>query len=182
MSSELSHNDHVKLRVKLGATEIDYEGNSEFLSQEIMPTLGKMLELVEARADLNRPTETLQLESDPGPSAELDAIDRAPNEEFSSVTTAANVALASYLRKTGGDTTQVLRFLATAAWLFRRGSNELSTTLVAKALQENHQKKLGNPSDCLNQNVAKGFCEKTKTGFFITPDGWSELEGKGVRL
>ncbi len=46
---------------------------------------------------------------------------------------------------------------------------------IAKALSDHHQKRIGNPSDCLNQNCSKGLCEKTKDGFFITPEGWKAL-------
>jgi len=84
-------------------------------------------------------------------------------------------SLAAYLKAKGGDDKQVQRFLATAAWLFRRGQKELSPSAIAKALQENHQKKLANSADCLNKNVSKGNCEKTKDGFFITAEGWAAL-------
>jgi hypothetical protein len=55
---------------------------------------------------------------------------------------------------------------------------ELTTSAVAKALKENHQKRLANASDCLNQNTKKGFCEKSGKGFFITPEGLTHL-GEG---
>lgn len=41
-----------KLRVKIGAAEIEFEGNSEFLKNEVMPTIGKMLHIVERKTDL----------------------------------------------------------------------------------------------------------------------------------
>jgi hypothetical protein len=84
-------------------------------------------------------------------------------------------SLASYLKETGGESRQVQRFLATAGWLFRRGITNLTTAVVAGALAEHHQKRLGNPADCLNQNVSKGYCEKQKDSFFITPEGWGAL-------
>ena len=84
-------------------------------------------------------------------------------------------SLVSYLRAKGGETVQVQRFLATAAWLYHRGSKDLTTSTVTKALRDNQQKRLGNPSDCLNKNVTRGFCEKISGGFFITPDGWRQL-------
>jgi hypothetical protein len=86
-----------------------------------------------------------------------------------------NGALASYLKAKGGETNQNKRFLVTADWLRSRGVETLSTAGVTKALSDNHQKRLGNASDCLNQNVTKGFCEKTSNGFFITPDGLKDL-------
>ena len=83
-------------------------------------------------------------------------------------------SLASYIRSKGTNRSQVQRFLVTADWLRRRGAT-LSSTAVAKALAENHQSRLANPADCLNKNVAKGLCEKTKDGFFVTPEGLKEL-------
>jgi hypothetical protein len=83
--------------------------------------------------------------------------------------------LAAYLREREVGDNQVRRFLATADWLRQRGNEKLSTTAVAKALSDNQQSRLGNPSESLNKNVAKGFCEKTVDGFFITPDGLKSL-------
>jgi hypothetical protein len=85
-------------------------------------------------------------------------------------------SLASYLKAKGGENKQVQRFLATAAWLYRRNQKDLNASAVAKALATNHQKGLANPADCLNQNVGKGYCEKlTGNKFFITPEGWRKL-------
>ena len=83
--------------------------------------------------------------------------------------------LASHLRAKGGESVQVQRFLATADWLRRRGTTPLTTAAVSKALSDNQQKRLSNPADCLNKNVAKGYCEKKGEGFFITPDGLKAL-------
>jgi hypothetical protein len=84
-------------------------------------------------------------------------------------------SLASHIREKAAEGSQVRRFMAAADWLRRRGAQTLTSGAVAKALQENQQSRLANPADCLNQNVAKGYCEKTKDGFFITPEGLREL-------
>ena len=83
--------------------------------------------------------------------------------------------LAGHIKAKNGEVNQVRRFLATADWLRLRKSEKLNTSAVAKALSDNHQKRLGNPSDCLNKNVSKGHCEKLGDDFFITPDGLKEL-------
>ena len=75
----------------------------------------------------------------------------------------------------GGESKQVNRFLSTADWLRRRGNENLTTAAVTKALRDQKQKRLTNPSDCLNNNVSKGYCEKGGGGFFITPDGLTKL-------
>jgi hypothetical protein len=86
-----------------------------------------------------------------------------------------DVSLASHIRGKGADGSQTQRFLVTSDWLRRRGQSNLTSGAIAKALTENQQARLANPADCLNKNVAKGFCEKTKDGFFITPEGLREL-------
>jgi hypothetical protein len=83
--------------------------------------------------------------------------------------------LANYIKAKGGEGNQTKRFLATADWLRMRGITPLTSKAVTKALLDNHQKKLTNPANCLNQNVSKGFCEKRDNGFFITPPGLTEL-------
>jgi hypothetical protein len=88
-------------------------------------------------------------------------------------------SLASHIKTKGGDSNQAMRFLATADWLRLKGDTNLKPASVSKALQENHQKKLANPADCLNKNVAKGLCEKTAEGFFVTPEGLTVLGHNG---
>jgi hypothetical protein len=83
--------------------------------------------------------------------------------------------LSSHIKAKGGETNQNKRFFATADWLRIRGTTPLTTKAVIKALADNHQKKLTNAANCLNQNVRKGFCEKGDGGFFITPNGLREL-------
>ena len=51
----------------------------------------------------------------------------------------------------------------------------MSTSEVTKALSENNQKGLSNPSDCLGKNVAKGFCERDGGQFFVTDAGREDL-------
>src|SRR2546423_1794791 len=65
-----------------------------------------------------------------------------------------NKSLASYLAEKHATANQNRRFLATADWLRQKGTTDLSSGAVAKALQSNNQKRLGNPSDCLNQNAS----------------------------
>jgi hypothetical protein len=86
-----------------------------------------------------------------------------------------NVTLATYLKSQNADSNQVRRFLATADWLRRKGHDKINTAMVSKALSDNQQKRLGNPADSLNKNVAKGHCEKNGDEFFITPEGLKTL-------
>ncbi len=87
-------------------------------------------------------------------------------------------SLATYLKSRQADTIQNRKFLVTADWLRRRGSNSLTTSAVTKALSDNQQKRLGNATECLNQNRRKGFCEKQGNGFYITEEGLQEVTRK----
>jgi hypothetical protein len=94
-----------------------------------------------------------------------------------STATQARGSLASYIKSKKAEKNQVRRFLVTAHWLLGRTTAALTASAVAKALLDNHQKRLANSADCLNKNVSKGFCEKTKGGaFFITPEGLETIE------
>ena len=85
--------------------------------------------------------------------------------------------LASFITSVAASGNQVKRFLATAVWLHGRGKKRLTTRDVATALQENNQKRLSNPADCLGKNVAKGYCEKVGNEFYVTDEGRASLGG-----
>jgi hypothetical protein len=55
--------EKTRLRVKMGTAEIEYEGGTQFLKEEIMPTVGKILEMVESRAELQRSMPMLQIDN-----------------------------------------------------------------------------------------------------------------------
>ena len=55
--------EKTRFRVKRGAAEIEYEGGTQFLKEEIMPTVDKILEMVESRAELQRPMPMLQIDN-----------------------------------------------------------------------------------------------------------------------
>jgi len=142
-----------KVEIRIGNLSFSAEGDQAWLSEQLSKVL-----------DAASPTIA---------KAETSHVPPASNAESTKGTVEFSISLASYLKANGSK--QVQRFLATAAWLFRRGTKGLTSTAVAAALAENHQKRLANPADCLNQNCSKGYCEKTKEGFFITPDGWGAL-------
>jgi len=86
----------------------------------------------------------------------------------------ANKTLPAFLKEKTA-TTHMKKFLATAVWLEAKGASRISTSDVKKALQASKQSKLANPSNCLSQNVAKGYCEKDDKQFFVTEDGKESL-------
>ena len=142
-----------KVEIRIGNLIFSAEGDQDWLAQQ----LSKVIEAASPAI------------------AQAEVADRSSGGAESTEPKVAAGSLASYLKAKGGDTKQVQRFLATAGWLFRRGGKKLSASGVANALSEHHQKRLANAADCLNQNCSKGYCEKTKDGFFITPEGWKAL-------
>ena len=143
-----------KVELKIGDMSFVGEGDQDWLDGQISRVLEAAMS-----GQLGATTETA-----------ANVSESAPAEPTKSM------PLPSYIKAKGGDTVQVQRFLATAAWLYQRGTMQLTTRIVAKTLRENHQKKLSNPADCLNKNVSKGYCEKKPDGtFFITSDGWDSL-------
>lgn len=142
-----------KVEIKIGNMSFTAEGDQEWLGEQLSKVIGA------AGPSSASPVEP----------------ERADTASQGPVT---GGSLAAYIKAKGGEDKQVQRFLAAAAWLFRRGQKDLNPSAIARALQENHQKKLANSADCLNKNVSKGYCEKTKDGFFVTPEGWAALGEK----
>lgn len=142
-----------KLSIRIGKLEFAGEGEQDWLSEQLKAVVAAMPHLPAA-------------ESDEGEKVSPSAVGIA--QKFTT-------SLAAHIKAKGAEGNQTLRFLVAADWLRLRGVATLTAAAVAKALAENHQARLANPADCLNKNVAKGFCEKTKEGFFITPEGLKEL-------
>ena len=142
-----------KIELTIGSLRFAGEGDQDWLDQQV----SRLIE----RIDQSEIYSSVH-EVSPMPEPEQDEI-------------VSNESLPSYLRDKGAETVQVQKFLATAGWLDRRGEKSLTTGAVAKALKDSHQKRLGNPADCLNQNIGKGFCEKNGNWFFITTEGRRHL-------
>lgn len=143
-----------KLAFQLGQISFSGEGSEDWVAKQLDHFLEKVPELSGFAQSAD---------PDPDPSS-----GQAPAQ--------ANVgSLATYIKQKGGDKNQVKRFLITANWLRLKGEKNLKTALVSKALQDNQQKKLGNPSLCLSRNIGQGYCEKTPSGFYITPEGLDSL-------
>lgn len=87
----------------------------------------------------------------------------------------ASKPLATYLKEKSATKSQVQKFLATAVWFESKGNARVSTSDVTKALKDSNQTRIGNPADCLNKNVKKGFCEKDGDKFFVTTEGKESL-------
>jgi hypothetical protein len=144
-----------RVEIKIGNLSFAAEGDQDWLGEQVNKIMAAASSAITQSKSENGGSESKATV----PMAEVSAIG----------------SLATFLKKAGGESKQVQRFLATAGWLFKRGATSLTTAAVSTALAENHQKRLANPADCLNQNVGKGYCEKQRDGFFITPEGWKAL-------
>lgn len=151
-----------QIEIKVGSISFSGEGNGDWLSKQLDKVLAKIPELVAIAPQLNR-------ENDNGSSS-------TRNVDGGEQTGVASGTLAAYLKSTGSTTSQVRKFLATAAWLHdSEKKNRLTTKEVSTALNGHNQGKLRNPADCLFQNVHKGHCVKDGKEFYVTPDGRASL-------
>lgn len=80
-----------------------------------------------------------------------------------------------FLNTKKAATNQNLKFLATSVWLESKGKKRLKPSDVSLALKEANRKKLGNPSECLRQNVSSGCCERDGNEYFVTAEGRAKL-------
>lgn len=144
-----------KIQFQLGGLSFSGEGSETWLAKQLEFVLSKVPEV----SNFIEPVE-----------ADREAEGRSASKKPVQVG-----SLASHIKAKGAESNQTQRFLAAADWLRLKGEKALETSMVSKALQDNQQKRLSNPADALNKNVAKGFCEKTGKGFFITPEGLKAL-------
>ena len=147
-----------KIDFSFGSLSFSGEGEEKWLAGQ----LDKILQAAPKLSELHAPSDT------PDPTGAVAPAAKKPTGKFTE-------SLASYIKSKGGESNQSKRFLATADWLRQKGAESLTAAAISKALTDNHQKKLGNPADCLNKNCARGFCEKTGKSFYITPEGLKEL-------
>lgn len=151
-----------KIKFSFGGLSFSGEGEEGWLTKQ----LDKFLEAAPQLSSFQTP------DGDPD-------VPPKPSGENLTISEKFTKALGPYIKSKGGESNQNKRFLATADWMRQRGAKNLTSTAIKKALSDNHQKKLGNPADCLNKLVGRGVCEKNTDGsFFITPEGLTELGHK----
>ncbi|HUV16143.1 MAG TPA: hypothetical protein VMW28_06230 [Pelolinea sp.] len=144
-----------KLKIKYGLFELDYEGNTSYMVNHIPKLIS-----------------TLIASSDQIPSTL-----KSENESASINLSNADIGTLAKFMNDRNISSQNDRFLTTALWITLKDcKSRLKTVDVTTALRINQQKKLGNASDCLNQNISKGYCEKDGSEFYITQEGKKYLE------
>lgn len=148
-----------KIEIKIGEVKFSGEGDQEWLSEQLDKILAKAEELIKIVPTTNK-------NSEQGQSSQHQAAD------FSDATDIANQSLVTFLKSKNANVAQVDKFLATAIWVeAKEKKSRLKTSDVSAALKNASQTKLNNPSDTLNKNVGKGFCEKDGKEFFVTQEG-----------
>jgi hypothetical protein len=151
-----------KIHFKIGTLEFTGEGDSEWVSIQLDKILNKVPDLLKV-VPLDKPKDSNVLVDKESKQNGLTKIVKSTN-------------LSVFLREKNASTNQVKKFLATSAFLQLNGKNRLTTSDITKALKEANQTKIGNPSEYLNQNVKKGYCEKDGSkNFFVTSHGFEEL-------
>ena len=148
-----------KIEIQIGEVRFSGEGDQEWLTKQLDKILSKAESLIKLA---------------PKPPAGNQAGHQAA--DFSNSSDIANQSLAAFLKAKNATTGQVEKFLATAVWVeAKENKTRLKTSDVSSALSKASQSKLNNPSDKLNKNVAKGFCEKDGKEFFVTQEGKEHL-------
>ena len=144
-----------KIEFTIGDISFVGEGEQEWVAQQLDKILEKAPDLIKLK-----------------PEKHISHTTKTEDHE----TTGDNGAIAKktlpvFLNEKNATKNQLNKFLATAIWLHAKGKKRLQTKDITSALREAQQSRLGNPSDCLNKNVAKGYIEKDGNKFFVTPEG-----------
>ncbi|MCG3150639.1 MAG: hypothetical protein PCFJNLEI_04128 [Verrucomicrobiae bacterium] len=147
-----------KIQFKLGAIEFTGEGDKDWVAQQLDKIIEKAPKLVPLSPVASEPATVNRTHTPMAPDPGI-----------------AHKPLATFLKEKNASSNQVKKFLATAVWLEAKGANRLTTADVTKALKDANQSRLGNPSDSLNKNVAKGYCDKDGKEFFVTDEGKTSL-------
>ncbi|OEY65997.1 hypothetical protein [Marinobacter sp. X15-166B] len=151
-----------KIEIKIGEIIFSGEGDQNWLSEQLDKIMDKAEDLV-ALAPSKVPQQPQVNEASHQPA------------DLSDHTEIASQTLPSWLRSNNADTVQNTKFLATAIWIEAKGQKRLQTKDVTSALSNANQKRLRNASECLNQNVKKGYCEKEGNQFYVTEEGKRSL-------
>jgi len=147
-----------KIEIKIGQISFSGEGEQDWVAKQLDKILGQAEKLIHLA---------------PEPSQSAGAV--ANHKLMANASSIASKTLPAFLQEKNAARSQVQKFLATAVWLHAKGQNRLQNSDVSKALKDANQTRLGNPADCLNQNVKKGYCEKDGKQFFVTTEGKDSL-------
>ena len=145
-----------KIEIKIGQIQFSGEGDQEWVAKQLDKILTQAERLVRLAQE--------KVEEEPGLEPHL-------TEEKK----IAEKPLATFLKEKNAMTSEIRKILATAIWLHAKGKERFKTVDLTKALRDAKLKLPGNPTQCLNQNVSKGYCEKVGKEFYVTGEGKSSL-------
>lgn len=148
-----------KIEIHIGSIQFTGEGDEKWLSEQLDKLLEHAAELA-----------SLSTHSNNGGNGDAAAGNGESGAEDD------KIPLGTMLKTSGIGNNQTKRFLVAAIWLAGRGNKKPSTRDVSKALGDNHQPKLSNPSQALNDNVKQGYCEKDGRAFYVTPNGFASIK------
>ena len=147
-----------KIHIQIGQIQFSGEGEQDWVAKQLDKIINQAEKLIQLA-----PSESPRVDDDGR---------HKPMRKDSTISTKT---LPVFLSEKNAAQNQVKKFLATAVWLEAKGKQKITTSDVTKALKDSRQTRLGNPSDCLNQNISKGHCEKDGKEFFVTEDGMKSL-------
>lgn len=152
-----------KVEIKVGEIEFSGQGEQDWVAEQLDKILAKAADLI-------------VIAPSPAPASPTPLPSEQPSHEpMTGDATIAGKTLPTFLVEKGAAKNQAKKFLATAVWLEAKGKSRLQTSDITKALKDSNQSRLSNPADCLNKNVAKGYCEKDGKQFFVTQEGKDSL-------
>lgn len=151
-----------KIEFTVGGISFSGEGEDKWLADQLDKIIEKAPELVKIA-----PVKKGAIEEN----ADSSQQDKGKSDDSIGIQTLPN-----FLKSKNVEKNQIQKYLATAIWLHAKGSNRISTSNVTKALKDSNQSRLGNPSECLAQNVKRGFIEKDGNQFYVTEEGKASLK------
>lgn len=151
-----------KIQIKVGHVEFSGEGNPDWLSTQLDKILEKVPDLL--KIELSTPSDSEDVLKNKSNNTTRNQSQNIPSN------------LSIFLKERSATTIQTRKFLATAAYLQLNGKKTVTTSEVNRAIKDNQQSKLNNPSQNLADNIKQGFCTKDLgKDFYVTPEGFKEL-------
>jgi len=147
---------NAKVSLTIGSISFSSEGNEKWVANQLDKVINKLPQIIQIEMSLGE---------DQSKPISSDVQGILPGDD-------SKISLPKFLENHDAKNNQVKKFLATAVWLHTRDKKKLLMGKdVTKALSDAAIKKLKNASQCLKDNVKKGYCEKKDKGFFVTDEG-----------
>jgi hypothetical protein len=147
-----------KVDIKIGALSFAGEGDKEWLAKQ----LDKLIEYAPALLQLT-------------PQHDSEGTGAAGKGKATHHKAGKSDTLAAFLAAKKAKDQDNTKFLASAAWLQANGKDRLSIAEVTKAMDDNKQGKIKNPTLVLQRYVKKGYCVGSGRNFYVTDEGLESL-------